>query len=172
MNKTFLLLLPLALASSPSLAGEIFGGIYAHDVPTPLTKSGIERGAEIHFGVRGARIEALRAIGAPSPHLYGALTTAAGANYAVAGVSWRIGGQVYFRPGIGLAVHDGPVNRRLPGRIDFGSRILFAPEVAAGVQLTERASAELSWVHLSHAQLFSPHNPGMDSFGVRVNYRF
>ncbi|WP_366926204.1 acyloxyacyl hydrolase [uncultured Sphingomonas sp.] len=40
-----------------------------------------------------------------------------------------------------------------------------------GVRIGERLSVEASWVHLSHARLFSSQNPGMDSFGVRLNYR-
>ena len=54
----------------------------------------------------------------------------------------------------------------------IGSRILFAPEIGVGAQLTDRVSVEASWVHLSHAQLFSRHNPGMDTIGLRLNYRF
>jgi hypothetical protein len=62
----------------------------------------------------------------------------------------------------------------LPGadRIDFGSRILFEPEIAVGVQINDRGSAEATLVHLSHAKLFGPQNPGMDAIGVCVNYRF
>ena len=56
-------------------------------------------------------------------------------------------------------------------RTDLGSRILFAPELGVGYQLSERMSLEATWVHLSHGQLFSRQNPGMDSLGVRLSYR-
>ena len=160
-------------AAAPAHADEIFGGVFAHDVKTGLTRSGFERGANLQLGWRGERIRALGAIGAPSPHAFVSLNSAGDTHFAAAGVSWKIGRTVYARPGIGLAVHNGP-GRVVPGdrRIDFGSRILFEPELGIGVQVSERFSAEASIVHLSHAQLFGRQNPGLDTIGVRLNYRF
>ena len=154
-------------------AGEIFGGVYVHDVETGITASGFEEGVDFQLGWRGTRIGALGLIGAPSPHAFVSVNSAGDTNFAAAGISWKIGRTVYFRPGVGLAVHDGP-SRYRPGqeRIVFGSRILLAPEIGLGISLGERASIEANWVHLSHAQLFSRNNPGMDSIGVRLNYRF
>jgi len=163
----------LALAPAPALADEVFGGLHAHDVDTVFTKSGIEDGVALQLGWRGERIDALAFIGRPSPHAFVSVSTAGGANFAAAGLSWKIGGTVYVRPGIGLAVHDGPggtIDRR--DRIVFGSRVLFEPEIAVGYQIDDRVSVEASWVHLSHAQLFSGQNPGIDTIGVRLNYRF
>jgi hypothetical protein len=128
---------------------------------------------DFQLGWRGGRIEALRFVGAPSPYVFGSVNSAGASNYAAAGISWKIGRAFYARPGVGMAIHDGP-NRVVPGdgRIDFGSRILFELEFGLGYQLTERMSLEASWVHLSHAQLFSPQNPGLDNIGMRLNYRF
>ena len=56
-------------------------------------------------------------------------------------------------------------------RGDFGSRILFEPELGLGVQLSERVSVEASWIHVSNAGLLSRQNPGMDNIGLRLNYR-
>jgi hypothetical protein len=50
--------------------------------------------------------------------------------------------------------------------------VLFEPEIGVGVEVTERMSVEASWVHMSHATLFSGQNPGIDNIGVRLNYRF
>lgn len=162
----------LAVAAAPAGAQELFGGLYVHDVDTGLTKSGIEEGADFQLGWRGERIGALRAIGRPSPQAFVSANSAGNTHFAAAGLSWKIGGRVYLRPGIGLAVHTGP-GRVVPGddRIDFGSRILFAPELGLGIRLGERASIEASWVHLSHAQLFGPQNPGLDTIGVRLNFK-
>jgi lipid A 3-O-deacylase len=168
----FLLAASLAGAATPASAAEIFGGVYAHDVNTGVTRSGIEPGAEIHLGIRGGRIEPLRAIGGPQPYFFGAVSTQGGVNYAAAGVHWKLGRILYARPGIGIAIHDAPRDATRPDRIDFGSRIVFVPEVAVGYQVNDRFAIEASWVHLSHAQFFSGQNPGMDSLGVRVNYRF
>jgi hypothetical protein len=162
-----------AFFSQPARAQEAFGGLYAHDVDTGLTKSGVEDGVDLELGWRGERIGFLRAVGSPSPHAYVSLNSAGDTHFVSAGISWKIGGTVYLRPGIGLAVHSGSDGRfQRPDRIAFGSRLLFAPELGLGVRIDERLSVEASWVHLSHAQLFSRQNPGLDTIGLRLNYRF
>lgn len=166
------ILLAALLVSAPAQASEIFGGILAHDVDTPLTKGGLEDGLDLQLGWRGDRLTGLGAIGAPSPHLLASLHTGGDTHFLAAGLSWRIGGRFYVRPGVGLAVHSRDDDGVLDGlRTDLGSRILFAPEIGVGYQVHDRLSVEASWVHLSHAQLFSRQNPGMDSIGVRLNYR-
>jgi hypothetical protein len=157
----------------PALAGEVFGGLYVHDVDTGLTRSGIEEGVDLEIGWRGEKIGFLKAVGGPRPHAFASVNSAGNTHFASAGISWTIGKRVYLRPGIGLAVHTGPGDV-VPGddRIDFGSRVLFAPEIGLGVRLDPRVSVEASWVHLSHAQLFGPQNPGLDTIGLRLNYRF
>ena len=164
----FGLLLPAA-----AQAQEVFGGLYVHDVDTGLTRSGIEEGVDLELGIRGKRIGFLSFIGTATPHAFISANSAGNTHFAAAGANWKIGNKVYIRPGIGLALHTGP-GRPVPGddRIDFGSRILFEPEIGAGVQLNDRLSVEASWVHLSHAQLFSPENPGLDTVGLRLNYKF
>jgi lipid A 3-O-deacylase len=166
-------LLSSTVSATPASAQQLFGGLYVHDVDTGLTRSGIEEGVDLELGWRGARMAFLKAVGSPSPHAYVSLNSQGNTHFASTGVSWKIGRTIYMRPGIGLAVHSGP-GRVVPGddRIDFGSRILFAPEIGIGVELDERISLEASWVHLSHAQLFSPQNPGIDTIGMRLNYRF
>jgi hypothetical protein len=78
-----------------------------------------------------------------------------------------------LRPGVGLAVHDRS-SRVVRGgiRADFRIAAAVRAEVGIGYQLNDRISVEASWVHLSHAQLLSRQNPGMDDFGLRLNYRF
>ena len=168
---TAALLLPIG--SHEAAAGELFGGAFVHDIDTPFSLSGQERGLDLHLGWRGGRIEALRFAGRPRPHAYASVNSAGDTSFASAGLSWKMGGRFYLRPGIGIAVHNGPGRGDAdPERIRFGSRILFAPEVAAGLQLSERLSAEASWVHFSHATLLGSHNPGTDSLGIRLNYRY
>lgn len=160
------------LVATPAAADEIVGGVFVHDVDTPLTRSGVEEGLDVELGWRGGRIGALSAIGSPSPYASVFVNTAGETNFAVAGLGWRIGDDYYVRPAIGIAVHTGSAGDfQRTDRIAFGSRILFAPEIGVGVRIGERLSVEASWVHLSHARLFSSQNPGMDSFGVRLNYR-
>ncbi len=161
----------LGVFVAPAEAQEIFGGIYAHDVKTGITKSGIEDGVDFQLGWRGERIRALGAIGSPSPHAFVSVNSAGDTNFAAAGVSWKIGRSFYARPGVGLAIHDAP-DRFRSDRIFFGSRVLFELEFGLGAQLNERMSLEASWVHLSHAKLLGEENPGVDNIGLRLNYRF
>jgi len=156
-------------AASPAQAAEVFGGLYAHDVKTPLDKSGIESGVDVQLGYRGGKIGRTPL----QPYIFGALNTAGQTSYVAVGLSARFGKSVYVRPGLGIAIHNGstedfqdPTN----DKIDFGSRVLFEPELGVGAQINGRLSVEASWVHMSHAQLFGHQNPGIDNFGVRLNF--
>jgi lipid A 3-O-deacylase len=163
----------LVLIASPASAQEVFGGVLAHDVKTGLTKSGFEGGVDFQLGWRGERLGFLKDFGRPSPHAFVSVNSDGGTHFAAAGISWKIGDRVFLRPGVGLAIHDRSSNAVVGNRrMDFGSRILFAPELGLGVAVNDRVSIEASWVHLSHAQLFSAQNPGLDTIGVRLSYRF
>jgi lipid A 3-O-deacylase len=167
-----LVILGLLAAAAPAQASELFTGLLAHDVDTPVTKGGFEDGADIELGWRGERIAALRFIGAPSPYAFGSFATGGETHLAAAGLSWRIGRRLFARPGIGLAVHTRSSHGVMNGlRTDLGSRILFEPELGLGYQISERVAVEAAWVHVSHAQLLSRQNPGMDSIGLRLTFR-
>jgi hypothetical protein len=154
----------------PATAGELFGGLYVHDVDTPITASGVEGGADIQLGWRGGNIGRTPL----QPYIFGALNTAGKTSYAAAGLSAKFGKRIYVRPGLGIAIHNGSasnVNDPTNHRIEFGSRVLFEPELGIGAELNDRLSLEASWVHMSHAQLFGRQNPGIDNFGVRLNLK-
>ena len=156
----------MLVLSTPALAGELFGGIYAHDVKLPTDKSGLESGADIQVGYRGGAI----AHTPIQPYVFGALNTAGDTSYAAVGLSAKFGGRIYVRPGLGLAIHNGSAGKFFrTDKIAFGSRVLFEPELAVGTRINGRLSVEASWVHMSHAQLFGRENPGIDNLGVRLN---
>jgi lipid A 3-O-deacylase len=159
-------------APGPASAGEIFGGIYAHDVKTPLDKSGLESGVDLSLGYRGGTIGHLWR-GRLQPYIFGAINTAGDTDYAAVGVSagFALGKAWYLRPGVGVAIHDGSAGRYFRSdKIAFGSRVLFEPELSIGTQVNKRLSIEASWVHMSHAQLAGKENPGIDNLGVRLNF--
>ncbi|HVE01611.1 MAG TPA: acyloxyacyl hydrolase [Sphingomicrobium sp.] len=163
-------ILALTIAAIPATASadELFGGLYVHDVKTPLDKSGIEGGMDVMLGWRGGKI----AHTPLQPYVLGAVNTAGNTNYAAAGLSLKFGDRIYFRPGLGIAVHTGSAgNVYRTDKIAFGSRVLFEPEIGVGARIGDRATIEASWVHMSHAQLFGRENPGIDNFGVRLNFR-
>ena len=170
MKVALLLCAGLAVLPAPAAAGEVFGGLYVHDVDTPITASGVEGGADIQLGWRGGTIGRTPL----QPYIFGALNTAGKTSYAAAGLSARFGKRVYIRPGLGIAIHNGSardINDPTNHRIEFGSRVLFEPELGIGAELNDRLSLEASWVHMSHAQLFGRQNPGIDNFGVRLNLK-
>lgn len=162
-------LVSLAFAApAAAQAGDLFGGVYVHDVKTPLDKSGIEGGADVMLGYRGGGIGRTPL----QPYIFGALNTAGETNYAAVGLSAKFGRSIYIRPGLGIAVHTGSAaNYYRTDKIAFGSRVLFEPELGIGTQLNDRLSIEASWVHMSHAQLFGRENPGIDNLGVRLNLK-
>jgi len=158
----------LLIAAAPAHAGEVFGGLYVHDVKLPTDKSGVEDGMDFQLGYRGGNIGHTPL----QPYIFGALNTAGATSYAAVGLSAKFGHSIYIRPGLGIAIHNGsaakfedPTNNK----IEFGSRVLFEPELAIGTHINNRLSVEASWVHMSHAQLFGRENPGIDNLGVRLN---
>lgn len=188
----------LSLAPSAS-AGEVFGGVYAHDVTfigsaIGVGAAGREGGADFMLGVRSDRLDGLGFIWKPQAHAMVSVNTEGTSHFAAAGLSWPIplAGKLYFRPGIGLAYTTGQVGlppANAPGlsaaelarrlklyntRIDFGSKVLFEPEIAFGLKLTEKTSIEASWVHLSNGRILghSKKNQGMDDAGVRLAWAF
>ena len=166
MNRLALIL--LLLLAAPAQADELFGGLHVHDVKLPTDKSGLEGGMDVSVGYRGGRIGHTPL----QPYVFGALNTAGDTSYAAVGLSAKFGRSVYVRPGVGIAIHTGSAEKfqdPTNDKIDFGSRVLFEPELGIGTQINGRLSVEASWVHMSHAQLFGRQNPGIDNFGVRLN---
>ena len=172
MRYTIPLLALAACAATPAEAAEIFGGVLAHDIESPFNKGGLEDGVDLELGWRGGRIGALGFVGAPSPYAFASVATSGETHLAAAGLSWRIGGRLFVRPGVGLAVHTRGSHGVANGlRTDLGSRILFEPELGIGYRVSDRVTVEASWVHVSNAGLLAEQNPGMDSVGVRLSYR-
>lgn len=168
--RALLVLAPALFFATPAVAGEVFAGLHAHAVETPLSlQSGEESGLDFSLGYRFAGINGSRF----QPYVFGALNSKGDTSYAAVGISYRFGDQLYVRPGLGIGIHNGSATRftvKRNGRLEFGSRVLFEPELAVGYQLNERLGIEASWVHMSHATLLSGQNPGMDNVGVRLNW--
>jgi len=182
-------------------AGEVIAGVYAHDVTflgeaVGLGAAGKEDGANIHLGWRSDRLDGFPSwMRGPRAHVFVSANTAGDTSYVAAGLNWHIpitdDQRWYVQPGIGLAYHDGYdlfPDWREPGispeeydrrialrseRIEFGSQILFEPEIALGYQVSDSTAIELSYVHLSNGQIFHQgKNEGLDEVGVRFVHRF
>lgn len=173
MHRAILAAILALSAATPAAAGEIFGGLYVHGVNTPLSLGGSpEGGVDLQLGYRGGPIISGTKL---EPYVFGALNSQGETSYAAVGLSWKFGDRLYVRPGLGLAIHTGSAgNFDHPDHehIDFGSRILFEPELGIGARLNDRLTIEASWVHLSHATLLGGQNPGIDNIGARLNWKF
>ena len=160
----------LSAAAAPAQAGELFGGLFVHDVKTPLTLSGVESGADAQIGWRGGRIGKTPL----QPYVLASVNSAGNTHFAAAGISAKFGDRIFIRPGVGIAVHSGSAanfDNPFNDEIEFGSRVLFEPELGIGARLNDRTTIEASWVHLSQGQVFGRQNPGIDNLGVRLSYR-
>lgn len=188
-----LLAILLGLAATPAVASELSLGVYQHDIDDTFSFGHMEHGKQIVIGARTAPVDELAFIWRPRAHVIAGFNTAGGTDYLAAGLSWRFnfgGDRFYFEPGIGGAIHNGSVDlpspydpgltpaeqaRRLYNwthKLDLGSRVLFEPEWSLGWRATDRLSLEISWIHLSHAQLAGQQNPGLGDFGIRAVYRY
>jgi hypothetical protein len=114
MRASLLIAVSIALVSAPASAGELFGGVYVHDVKTPLNLSGIEPGIDLQLGYRAAGMFGTRF----QPYAFAALNSSGETSYAAVGVSRRfgIGGKAYVRPGLGLAERPSIAPASPPGR--------------------------------------------------------
>jgi hypothetical protein len=167
MTKALLLALAGVALPSAAQAGELFGGIYKHGVDTPLTFGGSpEGGMDFQLGYRAGPIIPRTKL---EPYVFGALNSKGDTSYAAVGLAWKFGDKYFVRPGLGIAIHNGSTDDfNRTDRIAFGSRILFEPELGIGARLNDRLTIEASWVHMSHATLFSGQNPGIDNIGARL----
>ncbi len=182
----------LVAAAGPAAAGEAFAGAYAHDIDDHISYGHFEKGPQVVLGARTTALDELRMLGRPRVHLLAGINTRGGTSYLASGLSWRfrIADRFYVQPGIGAAIHDGRVGLPSPDdptitiverqkrlndwmtKLDLGSRVTFEPELSLGMLVTPRLSAELSWIHLSHAQLAGRQNPGLGDLGLRLVYRY
>jgi len=159
--------------AAPAHAGELYGGVYKHAVGTLFTLDTQESGADLQLGYR---LDPVIPVAKIEPYVFGSVNSdKGGTDFIGAGVSRKFDlGGVYVRPGIGLVVHDAPklrVNTATGLRTDLGSRVLFEPEIALGLNLAPRVSVEASWVHISNGQILGKQNPGIDMIGLRANLK-
>ena len=199
MRALFIAVAAFTGAAAPAHAGEVFAGLLAHDVSfigetLGVGASGKEDGVDLHLGYRTEKIEALRLLGRPKAYAFVAINSENTSNFGGVGLGWTVplGGRFYLQPGLGLVYTDGEdelpdfrepglsqaeINRRAAlrdTRIEFGSKVLFEPELAIGYRFNERLAAELAYTHISNGRIIgdSEQNDGMDDVGVRIVYSF
>ena len=168
--------LALLAAAAPAHAGDVFGGVLAHNADLGVTTCCSEGGTyDVQFGYRTLAIRPLLRLGDIRAHVFGEANTAGGTNFVAAGLSYRFSfaRDFYVAPGLGAAIQDGGTEQfqARPDRLSLGSRVLFEPELTVGWHATDRLSVEFHYNHLSHGQLAGPQNPGVDNIGLRLAWR-
>ena len=166
----------LTFIAASASAGELYGGLYTHGARIGITACCYEPGPDVEIGVMGDRLKGLSRYGDFRLYGLGSINTRGGVSFAAAGLAWRIplGHGFYLQPGLGGAVQTGSAvgYQQTPDRLYLGSRFLFEPQGSFGYAISPRWAVEASYVHLSHAQLAGPQNPGLDDLGLRLAWRF
>ncbi len=164
--------LSLSPVAAPAL--ELRGGVLRQDFASWWAAGRTyERGwalnAELAFDPVGGLIG-----GRVIPFVGGTLAPGSEVDKVYAGLNWELSGEVAFlRLGIGAALHNGETENRATfgRRRQFGSSLLFHVPFEAGVRVTERLSLSAYFDHMSNAGT-SDFNPGMDTIGARLGWRF
>lgn len=95
--------------------------------------------------------------------------------------SWVWGGVNYhvqmldpywFEFTLGGTVHDGALENPAPGRDAYGCRALIYASGAFGVDITDNLTASVNLEHGSHATLCGKQNPGFNTVGFKLGYKF
>lgn len=186
-----------ATAQDRAAAGpEIGAGVLAHGVVRPFLGSpppGFVYAGQVEGGTADVQLlYRTRPLGfALKPRLTAKvqINTGGYTSFASVGAEWRqhaFRRRVNAQIGIGVTIHDGYTDipdpfEFTPGsadflrrydlyarRTNFGSRIVFNPNLSLGVRIDRRWAVEATLEHFSHAHLFGRINEGMDTMGVRL----
>ncbi len=181
-------------------AGEVFGGVYKHDMSFVRDIFGAEAknyetGEDFEIGWRSEKMASWGKLKHPSLYIMTQINDSGNTSQADFGLTWKNrlfhSQKFYIRPSFGVAIHDGRLsipdpyevgisqeerNRRLglaaEAKNEYSSRILFNPQLGVGYDISERSSIEIAWVHMSHGGLGKGTNQGQDNLGLRFNYRY
>ena len=178
---------------------EVRFGIAGHDVSWLDARDPIEESVALNGEIIFETPEFLDWALKPKPYVGGSLNVGGGTSYGGAGLLWRQNaGRFYGDVAMGLTVHDGTLevcrsdfpispdatdNKRLGNFLDFlrtrldtveyGSRVLFRPQLTVGYRIDDEWAVEGFIEHISHAGLLSDGpNDGSDAAGFRIAKRF
>jgi len=194
------------LSASAAGAGEVYGGVYKHDMSFVRDLFGDEQklyesGEDFELGWRSEKMEGWDLLKHPSLYVQTQINDAGNTNQISAGLTWKVkafnSDNIYIRPGWGLATHDGRLSIPDPNEVgitpqekarrealalepvnEYGSRVLWNLQFGVGYDLSDNASIEINWNHMSHAFLMKADeskgetNQGQDNLGIRFNYRY
>ncbi|MEQ8598983.1 MAG: acyloxyacyl hydrolase [Devosia sp.] len=119
-------------------------------------------------------IDAFRWIGAPRPEIGTTISFAGRDSLVHANLTWQLpifDTPIYLEAGLGAAIHDGALTGAGPGRQNFGCRVNFYERWGVGVNMSENATATLTYEHTSNNGWCAA-NDGLSNFGLRLGWKF
>lgn len=181
--------MPPMAAGAEEPGNEFRAGIMYHDAalfvrPGARDQLKVEEpGPDVNFEFLFASPDFLKAVWSPRPHIGVTLNTAGETSQAYLGLTLRtdFAENLFVELAGGGAVHNGKTLGTVPdarypyttadGRKLMGCRYMFRGAVAVGMQINERYSLSLGLDHISNGHLCQL-NPGLDTVGLRLGYRF
>ena len=165
---------------------ELRVGVEKHDIELTDGRRGVEDGANFQVELLFEDPEFFKYLLSPRPYAHANINSAGDTFFAGGGLSWQSPewrDRYYTEFQLGIIYHDGFVdlpeatdprfNDLVNERIFFGSRFQFHLVGAVGIRITERIDWQAYYQHVSHGQILgNGRNPGLDTVGMRVGYRF
>jgi lipid A 3-O-deacylase len=136
----------------------------------------MDRPEDITFDVlfTSPDMDAFRWIGAPRPEIGATINTHGEDSMFHAGLTWQahvFDTPFYVEGTFGAATHTGYLTDAPDGRREYGCRVNFYERFGVGVDITEQATATLTYEHMSNAGLCGD-NAGISNFGLRLGWKF
>lgn len=164
---------------TPSFIDEIRFGVQNHGVHIigRTQEDGVDINAEILFRRPDVHFDSrvLSFLFNPRPHIGGHLNTAGGTSQAYVGATWdyHLTNKVFVEFSFGGTLHNGDLNPApVAGEArSLGCRVMFRESVSVGREITENLRIMVTFDHISNAYLCRE-NPGLDTIGARLGYRF
>ena len=156
--------------------GGHFHGIYWTMLPQNLQDWKWSRLEDVSFDVlfTSPDIDAFRWIGSPRPEVGVTLNIKGQDSLLHAGLTWQVpmfDTPIYLEGTFGAAAHTGYLTNAPQGQQNFGCRVNFYERFGIGANLTENATATLTYEHTSNAGLCQA-NSGLSNFGLRLGWKF
>jgi len=149
-------------------------GILAHNIGPIAYRE--ENGTDINMEIHFQPPKLLSALGEPKPFIGTTINTVGDTSFLYAGFMWDfdITEYVFASLGLGMTVHNGNsgVTSDGDGLTTLGCWWLFRESLELGYKVEKQVSIALFWDHVSHGDICSDRNSGMDNMGIRLHYKF
>lgn len=172
------LLTPHPLAG---VVDEIRIGLNAHDVhhaalPFLVNEWRVDRIEDVSFDVlfTSPSLDAFYWIGSPRPEIGATINMAGADSLAHLSLTWQLpvfDTPLYLEASLGGAIHNGELTGAAPGRKNFGCRVNFYERWGVGMNLSDNATATLTYEHTSNNG-WCDANDGLSNVGLRLGWKF